>query len=183
MAKPIVEKGHVTPHVRFSETEPVERLSVPMKDNGTRIDWERVRESRRGALKDLLAREAPAATPTSASADVFTGAWVATMLDALGHLEVTIAMRVYACSREDAAVLIYSDAEKRMLTDPIVRVLNKYSGVLFAQYGDEVALAGLLVTIGLGKVTTLRATLDARATPAMVIPQAQSAPLSQGDIM
>jgi hypothetical protein len=138
------------------------RLTVQLDDQG-RIAWDRMRPSTRESLIDKLKDDpkfkhtAPASGGSSASSsDIFSDPHAAMVFDMLGRLEVTIAMRTYRCTQEQANILLYTDQEKALLTGPLVKVLNKYGASWFTKYGDEITLAGLFVAVHAPKILSLQ---------------------------
>jgi hypothetical protein len=153
------------------------RLVIPLTADG-RVDWGRVS----GRKKDQVRRtmyhlkrktpgepgaaggedQAAAAAPAKA-ADVFSESWAGVVFDVVGHVEQLAVTRIYGCTPEQAALFLYTAEEKALLTGPLTRVLNKYGSQWLAQYADECALAGLVLTLHLGKVQALNAVLEKAA--------------------
>jgi hypothetical protein len=156
---------------RESETEP-ERVATPDDPKGSRltiqldesggIAWDRMRPSTKeqliGKLKDDPRFKSTGTAPGAAasSGDIFSDPHAAMLFDLVGRLEVTLAMRAYRCTQEQANILLYTDQEKAILTGPLVKVLNKYGASWMTKYGDEITLAGLLVAVHAPKLIALQ---------------------------
>jgi|SRR5882672_2271651 len=141
------------------------RFTIQLDENGN-IAWDRMRPSTRDQLRAKLGESSKSAPPPgpSATSEIFSDPHAAMLFDLLGRLEVTMAMRAYHCSQEQANILLYTDQEKAILTGPLVKVLNKYGASWFTKYGDEIALAGLLVSVHAPKLLTLQDSLKPGAT-------------------
>jgi len=140
------------------------RLSMPLTDQG-KIDWASMRPSTRDQWLDLLRNDpqlgaGTGAARSSGDGDIFSAPMAGMLFDMLGNAEVAITMNVYHCSREDAAIMLYSEQEKAYLTGPLLKVLNKYGASWLSKWGDEIMLAGLMVSVHLPKITKLQETID-----------------------
>lgn len=165
-----------------------QRLVVPLTDSG-KVDWTRLTGKRRDdaarLIRDMRAKVkrdddgAPRADPvglglddetarpasSAAPSGVFDTAWAGLLLDMVGQLEQLAIVRVYHCTPTQAAAMLYTDADKRILSGPLVKVLNKYSATWLTDYADEFALAGLLVTVHAAKLSQVHAALARPLTP------------------
>lgn len=148
-----------------------ERLTVPIKDG--KIDWEKVRGSRREELRAMLTRSGIEAAPGAAreaAPPVLNAAIVGSLYDVLAQLESLVAVRMFGCTMDQAiTAFTFSDAEKTALADPTARVLNKYlPASLLDKYADECMLLLLLGTMTRAKVSTLREVQASTLKPAPV---------------
>ena len=155
--------------------EPPARILIPLTMDGS-VDWNRIRTPNRQAkvrriLKELKTKLPPPpgaaadGAPASASAaplDLFNAQWTDLAIDSVGRLEFAAAVRA-GCTRDEARLFLYSPDEKKLLADPLARVLNKYGNQWLARYQDECALAALLISIHATKVTAVQAMRQARA--------------------
>jgi hypothetical protein len=159
MAKRTKEPQNDAPENAPSDPSKGSRLTIQLDEYGA-IAWDRMRPSTRDELLNKLKNDPRAgAIPTSqshGSAEIFSDPHAAMVFDLLGRLEVMLAMRAYHCSQDQANVLLYTDQEKAILTGPLIKVLNKYGASWFTKYGDEIALAGLLVAVHAPKLTALQ---------------------------
>lgn len=141
----------------------VTRLSVPVLDGGSKIDWEHMRESNKEQVKKALAawlNDADLAKTLGFEkplVQVFSPSWCDTIYDTIGNLEVMMAPKLFGVTIEQAGILRYSEAEKDQLREPTARVINKYVPVWLAKFEDEIKLGMLLVSISFVKIQMLRA--------------------------
>jgi len=155
--------------------EPPARILIPLTMDGS-VDWNRIRTPNRQAkvrriLKELRTKLPPpppgaaadgAPASSGAPLDLFNAQWTDLAIDSVGRLEFAAAVRA-GCTRDEARLFLYSPDEKKLLADPLARVLNKYGNQWLARYQDECALAALLISIHATKVTAVQAMRQARA--------------------
>jgi hypothetical protein len=134
------------------------RVSLALTADGKRIDWSKVRESRRPELEKLFADD-PKVRALVAPADGGAGlpiankAFTDSVIEMLGQLEGALAVRLYGVTMDDAlTVCQFSANEKAALADPLERVINKHGSVWLTKYGDELALGVLLLSFTRNKM-------------------------------
>jgi hypothetical protein len=117
-----------------------------------------MRESTRQQVQDKLRNDptlagggAGKAAP-AASGDTFPEPLALMVLDMLGQVEVAAVMGATHCTRDEAAVFLYTDTDKAIITGPFLKVLDKYGAKWLNRYTDEVVLAALLISIHAPKV-------------------------------
>jgi hypothetical protein len=134
-----------------SKDDNAPRVSLALTVDGKRIDWSKVRESRRPEMEKLFADDpkirALVAPVDSGSAPLANKAFTDSVLEMLGQLEGALAVRLYGLPMDEAlTVCQFSTAEKAALADPLERVINKHGSVWLQKYGDELALGVLLLS-------------------------------------
>jgi hypothetical protein len=130
-----------------SVEEKVNRISIPLNKDG-QIEWDSMRGSTQAKVRALMGEGSGKPDPSSAPVEVFDAAWTGTMFDMVGKIEAFAAMKLYKFSPEVAEkAFTYTPAEKEKLAVPTARVINKYAPVWLEKFKDEIALAGLFVTI------------------------------------
>lgn len=164
-APTVAPAATATPETAATPEQP-QRLAVPLTSDGNAIDWARMRDSTRAKFLEMArgdARLRETGASAAPVADVFNDAWCAMIYDALGSLEQTIVQRVYKVDAATAALWIYTDEDKRLLTGPTQRVLNKYASRWLTTKTDEVALLVTLATVHIAKLQQLRAVVESAA--------------------
>lgn len=126
------------------------RLSLPLTDDGTAIDWDRVRDAEKARRIVGLGAD----TKTSATSELFGSELIGVALDSLSMVAVAMA-RANGYRTEAADVLRFTTDEKATLVPRIEKVLAKYAPTL-GEYEDEIALAATAGMIVVGKVVSLR---------------------------
>ena len=129
--------------------EKVNRISFPLDKDG-KPDWDKMHGKTREKVKSLLgdSSAAKASGVPQPTIEVFDPQWTGTLFDTIGKLEAFAAQKIYGFPAEIAdKAFTYSEMEKAKLAGPTARVINKYAPVWLEQYKDEIALAGLFVTI------------------------------------
>lgn len=156
--------------------KPPQRLAITLSDDQSRIDWDRMRPDTQRRLIELAQRDArlqPAkAADVGAAAEIFSPAWCGVIFDAVGSLEQSIVARAYHVTMEQASVMLFTEPEKRILTEPLQRVLNKYASTWLAAYSDEAALVFALGTVHINKLQQLREVVESAHRPPVVEQQA-----------
>lgn len=147
------------------------RLTLPLDADG-RVDISgRMHQTTRDALKHALA-DPRLASHLGLSADAAPAslppALSFALLDAVQTLDRLIIGRMTKAPRDVVEkIVVFSDAERAMITPPLMDVLNKYGGPVLSKYGSEVALATALVSLTMAKADAVRAAMHA---PAEVVP-------------
>jgi len=164
------------------EPEAKPRLSFALNPDGT-VDFESMRSSTREKLRQVYSDPAtakalglvPESTPT---VNIFNPAMVAGMYGLLGTIETAILPKFFPKVPEHLfrQVFTYTPQEVELLTPPTARVLNKYCSAWFLKWQDEIALATLLSTMTLQKVTLLNALARAEAESKVVTMPSPPAP-------
>lgn len=129
--------------------EKVNRISFPLDKDG-KPDWDKMHGKTREKVKSLLGDSSAVKTSgvPQPVVEVFDPAWTGTLYDVIGKITSFASVKIYGLSPEIAEqAFSYSVAEKDKLAGPTARVINKYAPVWLEQYKDEIALAGLFVTI------------------------------------
>jgi len=159
------------------EREAAPRLTVQLTADGTAIAWDRLRESTRDQLTKLGLTVDGSAKPEGPTAEFqFPDAWCDMMLDAVAHLEIALALKLYqGCTIDQAKLLLYSDGEKASIRPALRKVLDKYAGTLLVRYGDEVMLIALLGATAIPKFAKVRADV-VQAAEDKAKPQARIVP-------
>lgn len=137
------------------------RLTLPLTNDATAIDWSKIRESRRQRTRDILSNSGvqPAPTPAGAKHEpLLNAAMCATLYDLLAQIEALAAARVFGVPTADAfAALQFTEAEKALLADPTARVLEKYlPASLLDKYADELLLLMMLGTMTRTKIAKVQ---------------------------
>jgi hypothetical protein len=141
-----------------------------------KIAWDRMRESTKGELKELLSRpdvqKFAGIGGDAKPVEVISPEWVDRLYDMLGVLESTAFVKIGGISPEVAkSVFTYSQAEKDTLREPTAKVINKYATAWMIRFQDEIALGFLLGSITMVKVqaaimlSKLGSAKSASATP------------------
>jgi hypothetical protein len=129
--------------------EKVNRISFPLDANG-KPDWDKMHGKTREKVKSLLGDSSVSKTSgvSQPTIEVFDPAWTGTLFDTIGKIEAFAAQKLYKFPPEIAdRAFTYSEMEKAKLAGPTAKVINKYAPLWLEQYKDEIALAGLFVTI------------------------------------
>lgn len=158
-----------------SSAEKGRRFAMPISDTD-RIDLAGMRESSREKLKhyvsdpefrrEMFGAESPDSAPSKSTSDLDKAA-ADMCLRTLDVVDVTLAMKWTGCSREIAQIVAFTAEERKILGEPLARILSKYTADWLTKYGDEIAFIAMLSTFGMQKYTALMAAIQqARATPA-----------------
>lgn len=137
------------PSAPAMEAEKVNRLSFPLDADG-KPDWDKMHAKTREKVKSLFGDSTVSKTSgvPQPTVEVFDPAWTGTLFDTIGKIEAFAATKLYKFPPEVAdKAFTYSEIEKAKLAGPTARVINKYAPLWLEQYKDEIALAGLFVTI------------------------------------
>jgi hypothetical protein len=129
----------------------------------------KTKEKVQSFFTDPKMAEAFGSRPVTPEVQIFHPAMVASMYAMLGALEAMAVSRIAnipmpICKQ----VFTYTPAEIEILKEPTVRVLNKYVADWMIKYQDEIALAGLLLSMTVTKVNA--AILMARMQGANIPP-------------
>lgn len=126
--------------------EKVNRLSFPIDENGN-PQWDKMQAKTREKVKALMG-ERNAAPVAEKTIEVFDPAWTSSLYDIIGKVESFAAQKMYKFPPDIAEMAFtYSPAEKEKLAGPTAKVINKYAPEWLEKFKDEIALAGLFVTI------------------------------------
>ena len=141
-----------------SENSKKERfqLSFDLNEDGS-PDFSAMRERTKEKVREFFSdpKMASAFGTKAAQPDIqiFHPAMVAAMYAVLGSVEAMAITRLTKIPEPVAKqVFTYSKEEIDALSGPTIRVLNKYAADWMIKYQDEIALAGLLVSITVAKV-------------------------------
>src|SRR5579863_1198565 len=136
------------------------QLSFDVNENGA-PDYSSMREKTRERLRQIIsdpkfAEEIGIPSPAAIHPEVqvFHPAMVGAMYDMMGAIEAAVIPMFFPKVPHVIAkqVFTYTPTEKEMLNGPTTRVLNKYAAEWMIKYQDEIALAGMLVSLTVGKV-------------------------------
>lgn len=144
------------------------RLTVPLDANG-RVDISgRMHQTTRDALKQALGDPKLAAhlgLTADASAITLPPALSYALLDAVQTLDRLIIARMTKAPRDIIEqIVVFSDAERAMLTPALMDVLSKYGGPLLSKYGSEIALLTALTSLTMAKADAVRAAMNPAAS-------------------
>lgn len=156
--------------------ERIERISLPLTKDGKRINWGRMRSGTKEQMRTLLTGDPDSPIVGAVvTAEAIDPAVVGMLYGSLGMLMVAAA-RARGFTAEQSSVLIFTDDEKKALTEPTAKVLAKYTGTL-GKWQDEIMLIVTLGTVLTAKVSALRKP----ATVIALVPDApDAAPDSEG---
>jgi hypothetical protein len=159
----------VAPQLQSEEKASADRVAIAwyVGEDG-KIQWDRMRESTREQMKALLANKEvleqlgiSKAEVIAPGIEVFDPSWCGALYDGLGTVEQIIATRFFKASPKVAAeVFTYSKVEKDKLAEPTAKVINKYAPEWLIRFKDEIALAGLLVSMTMAKIAALSALMQ-----------------------
>lgn len=125
------------------------RLSLPLTEDGSAVDWERVRNAEKA--RSVLGISASG----DATADgLFGSDMLGLALDALASGLVSVA-RAGGYTADSSELLRFSDQEKAALIPRAIKVLNKHAPAL-GKWEDEIALAATASIIIGGKLMALK---------------------------
>lgn len=154
------------------------RLTIPLDASG-RPDVasmrDRTKEKVRRLISDPDVARSLGVTPDAAPAVAVVPRVITdSLVRAIEQIETVLVSRVTKAPAPIVlAVCKYTPDEREAIAVPLEGVLNKYSPKLFSKYGEEIALASVLVMITMSKIETVRAAVQAntpRPAPAVVVP-------------
>jgi len=152
------------------------RLAIPLDKEG-RVLVGNMRETSRDKLKSLLTNAA-LAKELGISSDAATAPGMALppelmypLISGLSIFETIIVARATRAPREIVERIVpYSREETKLLAPALATVLEKYSGSFLSKYGDEAALAALLVSMTINKISLVREEMEKLPRPRPVAP-------------
>lgn len=139
------------------------QLSFDVNEDGT-VDYSSMREKTKNkmrqvfsdpALADFLSVNRVSSGGTGNSeVTIFQPGVVSGFYDMLGALESEVMPMFFPKVQRDIwkKVFTYTPEEKAALVPPTSRVLEKYAGPWLIKWQDEIALAGILITMTVTKV-------------------------------
>jgi len=136
------------------------QISFDLKEDGS-PDFESMQGRTKDRIKEFLANEKVRAEfgPKTADApavqiQIITPAMVAGLYGMLGAIEGMMFPWFFKGMNPVLArqVFTYTEKEVALLNDPTARVLNKYLPEWLIKYQDEIAMANLLLMMGIAKV-------------------------------
>lgn len=157
------------------------RLAIPLDKDG-RVLVGNMRESSRDKLKELLSNQALAkelgiAPGASAADTAIPKELMYPLISGLSIFETLIVAKATRAPREIVERIVpYSREEAQLLAPALANVLNKYSGTFLTKYGEEAALAALLVSMTINKVALVREEMDRNKPRGVVIPITPATP-------
>jgi len=150
-----------------------DRLNIPLDKDG-RIDFGSMRDKTREKVKKIVSDPATArelGLDTAPAVQTIPRELVMLLVTAIGQLDLILIQRTtQADPRIVAVVGSFTPEEGEAIAGPLENVLNKYTPAVFNRYGDEVALAGVLLMVTLKKIEAVRAAVALSRGPAVVIP-------------
>lgn len=151
------------------------RLAIPLDKDGE-VLLDNMRDTTRAKLRALLTDAKLAkslgigASESTASAMALPAEMMYPLISGLSIIETLIIARATNAPREMVErIAPYSREETQQLAPILATVLSKHAGGLLNKWGDETALAFLLVSMTTAKIGAIRGELE-RLGPTRVVP-------------
>jgi hypothetical protein len=165
------------------DDDPITRIAIPTRADGLPA-FDRMRDDNKEKLRQWLTSPDVAkglgvtSTPLASSADdALPPEIVEAAIVAFGRIEsMLLGWYTKAPANVVAAIVPFSPDETRVLMPLTSKVLNKYAGGLLGKYGDEVALATMVVMMTGAKLQALGQVMAQARPPATPPPQTPAEP-------
>ncbi len=147
------------------------RLNIPLDKDGKPL-LGNMRETSREKLRELLPELQRAIGGTSAAtsgAMALPPELMYPLVHGLSIMGVLVVGKLTKAPREMVERLVpFTPDESKAVAPALAAVLNKYGGSMLTKYQEEAALLGLVVALGMQKVSAVREEMD-RAKPRLTI--------------
>lgn len=128
------------------------------------IDVDRLQDRTKAQIRRLIQDKAlPAklgiagATPGAPAVQFISPELAGGLYDIVGSIESLLAQRFFGCSSEIASrAFTFDEAKKKALVPLTCKVANKYASEWMQQYGDEIMLAMIFVTMTTSQIMAMK---------------------------
>lgn len=144
------------------------RLSIELNDDGS-IAWNSMRETNVIELRNLFQRAEVKEEFKDKAPQLFTPETCYGFYDLLGKMMAYGATRWKGIPSDISnEAFTFTDADKKLLADPTIKVLNKHAPLWALKYQDEITLGFVALTIINSKMMLARALTESRASSTVV---------------
>ena len=142
------------------------RISVELNDDGS-VAWNSMRETNVIEFRTLLNRAEIKEEFKDKTAPLFSAESCYGFYDLFGKM-LAFGASKWKDIPPDIAIeaFSFSDADKKILAEPTVKVLNKYAPTWAIKYQDEITLAFLMISVINSKMMLARALTESRQSGA-----------------